>query len=103
MSKIKYKLKTDNTIFDTVEDLMDYYGMTPTWIENNLEEIDIESDEYILKDIPKEFHSALTWMAYEHGHSAGESEVRNYLKGYVEDFRKPIQAFEKRLREELTR
>ena len=54
----------------------------------------------ILKKLPKEFHSAVSYMAWEDGHSAGYEEVIGILREMVGNFEKPIQEFEKRIRRE---
>ena len=57
-------------------------------------------EEYLLRDIPEEFKGALSYMAYERGHSAGKEEVLCILQGLVADLKDSIQAFEKRIRAE---
>lgn len=52
----------------------------------------------LLKDVPEEFKSAMSYMAYEDGHSAGHEEVINILRGLVSDLLPSIKAFEKRLK-----
>lgn len=105
--KIQYQLRGDSQLFETIEQLKDYHCYSvdcrnPNWVEKHIIEIDVDSEEYIMKDISKEFHSALSSMAYDRGHSAGEDECRSILIGIVADLIKPIQAFEKRLRDDLT-
>ena len=53
--------------------------------------------EYELEKLPEEFRSAISYMAYERGHSAGEDEVLSILKELVSDLLPSIKAFEKRL------
>jgi len=49
-------------------------------------------DELLLR-IPEEFHSILTYMAYERGHNAGEDEVYCILTNLVEDLKPAIKEF----------
>ena len=105
--KIQYQLKGQSELFDSIEQLKDYFcwmvdNKNPKWVENNVVEIDIHSDEYIMRDIPKEFHGTLSYMAYEKGHAYGYDEVRNILMGLVDDLKKPIKNFEQRLRDDLS-
>ena len=57
------------------------------------------SDEFateqtrLLKDIPKEFHAAMSYLAWEQGHSAGYEEVIGCLSDLVDNLAKPIQEF----------
>jgi hypothetical protein len=51
----------------------------------------------ILKDIPEEFKSALSYMAYERGHSAGNEEIVNELRGLVSDLQQAIEDYTKRI------
>lgn len=55
-------------------------------------------EEYILKDVPAEFHSALSSMAYERGHSAGEYECMLHLRDLVFDLLPAIEAYAKKFR-----
>jgi hypothetical protein len=64
------------------------------------EEFVIEQDK-ILKEIPEEFKSALSYMAYERGHSAGHEEVMGILKELVNDLKQPIADFQKRISMEI--
>ena len=54
----------------------------------------------VLGSLPPELRSAVSQMAWEHGHSAGYQEVLSYATGFVADLLQPIAAFEKRIREE---
>lgn len=47
----------------------------------------------LLKDIPKEFHGPLEYIAYQQGHSCGESEVLSILGDLVENLKPAIDAF----------
>ena len=51
----------------------------------------------ILGDIPDEFKSALSYMAYERGHSAGYEEVIIHLQDLVSNLQEPIDEFRERL------
>ena len=42
-----------------------------------------DEDEYILRNIPHEFHAALKHSAYERGHAYGEDEVMGELMDLV--------------------
>ena len=50
-----------------------------------------KKQEEILKDIPVEFHSALSYYAYEQGHSAGLDECFGVLQGLVSMLKEPIE------------
>ena len=60
------------------------------------EEFNIKEAE-ILKDLPEEFRSAISTMAYERGHSAGYEECLIHVEGYVNDLKKPIEEFKERV------
>ena len=51
----------------------------------------------LLDDLPIEFRSAISYMAYESGHSAGYEEVINYVRGLVADLEGPIKKFQERI------
>ena len=53
--------------------------------------------DWILRDVPEEFRSRLSYMAYERGHSAGESEITLILEELVSNLLPCIKAFEERL------
>jgi hypothetical protein len=59
----------------------------------------VQQDE-LLSQVPIEFRSKLSYMAYEDGHSAGMEEVIGILRGLVADLVEPIQQFEARIRAE---
>jgi len=61
------------------------------------EEFQLKQAE-LLKELPEEFHSTLSYLAYERGHSAGHEEVINILTDLCFNLQKPIQAFGKRIR-----
>jgi len=54
----------------------------------------------LLKNIPVEFHNALSYSAWEMGHSAGYEEVIGILSDLVGSFEDPIKKFEARIRSE---
>lgn len=60
-------------------------------------------DEYIIKseealrDIPPEFHNAIRWNAWTHGHAYGYNEVYIHLLELVEDLSIPFQKYTKRI------
>jgi hypothetical protein len=56
----------------------------------------------ILGALPPELRSAVSQMAWEHGHSAGYAEVLSYATGFVADLKEPLAAFETRVRAEYT-
>lgn len=55
----------------------------------------------ILANVPEEFRSALSYMAYERGHSAGEEEVISILRGLVDALKEPIANFKRNVEEEM--
>lgn len=61
---------------------------------------EMEKTDFLLRNVPTEFHSALSEMAYDRGHSAGYSEVELILEGLVANLMPSIQAFEQRIRRE---
>lgn len=64
------------------------------------EDVDIQEmnmDDYILLEIPEEFHSPLKYLAYLQGHAYGEPEVLSILGDLVDHLKEPIQRFEKRV------
>jgi len=103
---IKYQLKPyKEDHFRTKEELKNYYtvlyGVTSDYIDNNIEEVDTDADEYILRNIPKEFHSALQQQAYEDEHAYGYDEVRWKLMELVDRLEDPIKEFKKNIIESL--
>lgn len=58
---------------------------------------ELSETDFILKDIPIEFKSVLSYMAYERGHSAGENEINLVLRGLVSDLTPAINEFKKNL------
>ena len=51
----------------------------------------------LLNGIPEEFQSALSYMAYEQGHSAGYDECIIVLSGLVSELRPVIKRYETRI------
>jgi len=60
-----------------------------------------KEQEDILADVPKEFHSAFSVMAYERGHSSGYEECISHLEELVNELKIPIANFENRIRSGL--
>ena len=58
--------------------------------------IKLQIDEQ-LKDLPEEFRSCISTMAYERGHSAGSEECLINVKRYVKDLKDPIEKFKNRI------
>jgi hypothetical protein len=63
------------------------------------EEFSKEQTE-LLKDVPNEFKGALSYMAYERGHSSGHEEVINELRMLISDLQEPIKSFGERIANE---
>ena len=59
-------------------------------------EFEQRQDE-ILKDIPEEFHSAVKWHAYDHGHAFGYEEVVIHVHNLVDMLKEPIIKYTERL------
>ena len=51
----------------------------------------------LLQRVPEELRGALSYMAYERGHSAGADEILGILEGLVSDLEKPLQKLVDRL------
>lgn len=51
----------------------------------------------LLEPIPQEFRSAMSYHAYESGHSAGYEEIIIHLSDLVHTFAQPINDFHKRI------
>lgn len=80
---------------ESLKDIVDQIGCE----EKDLVVLKTMSEtEYILKDVPEEFKGALSYMAYEHGHSAGEDEVNMILEGIISDLMPSIKKFEESIR-----
>ena len=59
-----------------------------------------EQEAAILANTPVEFHSALSYEAYERGHAAGYEECLIYLRGMVDMLAEPLRKFENRIKRE---
>ncbi len=59
-----------------------------------------EKQTEILKEIPIEFRAALSYMAWEHGHSSGFNEVLMILTDTIFHLKEPIKKFEERIKNE---
>jgi len=69
---------------------MEYKRLTP-------EEF-AEKEKEILSKIPKEFHSAVSNLAYEDGHAYGYEEVLIHVQKLVDMLVKPIADYGSRVR-----
>jgi len=61
------------------------------------EEFAVKQNELLIQ-LPSQFRSAISYMAYERGHSAGHEEVLGILSGLIFDLLPSIQQFEKDIR-----
>lgn len=87
----------DAELFKTKEELLNCYD----WAEDLvIEEIDVDDSNYILRDVPEELKGCISWMAYEQGHSAGESEVASCMRSLVYDLLPAILAYGIRMKKE---
>jgi|688.fasta_scaffold410114_3 hypothetical protein len=86
--------KFTQELFSTKEALKDVYGWAADLV---ITEIDVDSSDYILRDVPEELKSSFSWKAYEAGHHAGEEEVACILRGFVDDFLPGILAYGARM------
>jgi len=84
--------------------ILEYYSSEEECIKAwGTEKKDIElvktytEEEFILLDVPVEFHSILLQMAYSRGHSAGQDECLSILKELVFDLTPAIKEFKKRI------
>jgi hypothetical protein len=57
-----------------------------------------EQEAAILSSLPVEFHSALSYAAYERGHAYGYDECLIILREMVDALAEPIRKFEGRVR-----
>jgi hypothetical protein len=71
-------------------------------VEMNSEDVAEEIEE-LLAMLPEEMRSAISYMAYERGHSAGEFEVLNILHGIVYDLKEPLKALVKRVHDDAAK
>ena len=67
---IKYQLK-GHEYFGLLDSKEEFYKQTEGWVkreevDSNLIELDLDSDEYILKDIPKEFIANSIFLIISH-------------------------------------
>lgn len=62
----------------------------------NGENFEQRQDE-ILKEIPEEFHSAVSWHAYDRGHAYGHEEVLIHVQNLVDMLKDPIIKYTERL------
>jgi hypothetical protein len=84
----------DSNICNSKEEAESCWG----WCEDLvIGEVDIDSPEFIMNDIPDEFKSVIRCIAYEQGHSSGEEEVNMIMRSLVRDFSPAIKTFEERL------
>jgi hypothetical protein len=60
----------------------------------------LDKEEKLLAELPVEFRSTISVMAYERGHAYGHNEVLGHVQGMVYDLLPAIQAFESRIRSE---
>ena len=51
----------------------------------------------LLQELPEEFRSAISYYAYEQGHSAGIEEIVNHLSELVGILKEPIAKYTERL------
>ena len=58
---------------------------------------EMEKTDYLLRDVPEEFKSRLSYMAYEDGHASGQDEIESKLSDLVSELLPCIKDFEKRL------
>ena len=63
----------------------------------NLTFEEINETDHLLLQVPDEFRSTLSYMAYERGHSAGESEVLGILRELIYDLKPAIDKYTERL------
>lgn len=91
----KYKIPTQ--YFNDRESVLNWFSWADDLV---IEEVQKTKAEWIFieNECPQEFWSALSYYAYEKGHSAGEEEINNILAGLVFDLMPSIKAFEKRIR-----
>ena len=57
----------------------------------------VTEHDWLLLKLPRELRSCVGYMAYEQGHSAGESEVLGILQGLVSDLEEPLRSFGQRI------
>ena len=64
--------------------------------EEQYEKLALERVE-LLEQVPVEFRSVLSSMAYDRGHSAGEDEVILILKDLVNELKPAIEQYTQRI------
>jgi hypothetical protein len=57
-------------------------------------------EKELLSQIPKEFHSAISYLAYDVGHAYGYEEIFIHLQDYVSTLTEPIEKYGKRMLDE---
>jgi len=82
----------------TKQEVLDQIGC----YEADLRWTEIDKTEFLLSVVPEEFRSRLSYMAYERGHSAGESEVEMILQSLISDLLPCILNFQERLTKQIT-
>jgi hypothetical protein len=87
-------VETGKTREEVISKLQDCAGII---LANEIKWKVYEDSEYILRDIPEEFHGALSYIAYEQGHSAGQDEVNLILSDLVYNLAPAIKKFEDKL------
>ncbi len=87
----KYQIKRE--AYESLDIVKNYHG----WIDDLVIE-EIEERDWLSEQLPPEFRGPLSYMAWEHGHSAGEEEVNSIFRNLVTDLLPAIQAFEKRIK-----
>lgn len=87
-----YKFQPE--LFATKEALQSSYDWVGDLV---ITEVDVDSNDYILRDVPEELKSSFSWIAYDSGHHAGEEEVACILRGFVNDFLPGILAYGARM------
>lgn len=90
----KYRLPA-NDYYESEKELNKQYS----WVEDLAIKV-VDAQTYLLSQIPAEFQSVLSYMAYEASHSGGEEEVLNTLRSLVFDLKPAIDKFEARIRAE---
>jgi len=79
-----------------VRDTSQRYSVMPYTQPLTKETFAIEEAE-ILADVPVEFRTAVSYQAYEDGHSAGYDEVIIYVQRYVNMLKNPIAEYTRRI------
>lgn len=106
MKKIMYHATSTDPIFAYVGGEKHSYNTDKQWLLDNygsfidadklvIEELDY--NDWILQQVPEEFRSTLSYMAYECGHSSGEAEVQMLLESLINDLAPVIEKYTKRI------